>query len=84
MVQRFLFSVMLLICTSAYSQRELSRQAIDELVTKTSGFLGLESNKELKTALDKYLTTYSRLGTSTAMANFRGIKFERVIPSRRR
>ena len=71
MVQRFLFSVMLLICTSAYSQRELSRQAIDELVTKTSGFLGLESNKELKTALDKYLTTYSRLGTSAAMANFK-------------
>lgn len=63
--------ILLLFSASAYSQRELSRQAIDELVSKASGFLGLDGNKDVKTALDKYLTTYSRIGTANAMSNFK-------------
>ena len=55
-------------CNFAYSQRELSQQAMNEMVSKASQFLGLESNTQIKAALNKYLTTYSRLGAPAAMA----------------
>lgn len=54
--------------TLAYSQRELSQQAMSEMVNKASQFLGLDNNSNVKAALNKYLTTYSRLGGPAAMA----------------
>lgn len=67
-MKRILLVLALFSCTLAYSQRELSQQAMNEMVNKASQFLGLESNSRIKAALNKYLTTYSRLGDAAAMS----------------
>ena len=70
-MKKLLIYLVLLTSTAAYSQRELSRQAINEMVNKASGFLGLEGNTQVKIALDKYLATYSRVGKAAALETFR-------------
>ena len=59
----------LLIFSSAYSQKEISQQALNELVNKASLFLGLENNEKVKSALNRYVATYRKSGASTAMAS---------------
>ncbi|HET9277105.1 MAG TPA: hypothetical protein VFN95_02945 [Flavitalea sp.] len=61
--------VSLLIFSTVYSQKEISQQALNELVNKASLFLGLENNDKVKSALNRYVATYKKAGASTAMAN---------------
>ncbi len=59
----------LFIFSAAYSQKEISQQAVNELVNKASMFLGVENNDKVRSALNRYIATYNRAGASTAMAN---------------
>src|SRR5687767_5510363 len=62
---------LLLICTSSYSQKQLSPQAANELVNKAALFLGYEKNENVRVALNKYVGTYNRAGATAAMATLR-------------
>ena len=68
---KLFISLSLLICVSSFGQRQLSPQAINELVNKASSFLGFQQNDKVRSAFNKYLTTYNRAGAATAMANLR-------------
>ena len=58
-------------CNLSYSQKPLSQQSINELVTKTTTFLGIENNDKARSALNRYFATYNRAGASAAMASLR-------------
>ncbi len=62
---------MLLICTTSYSQKQLSQQAAAELVNKASAFLGVGNNEKVRLAFNRYIATYNRSGASSAMATLR-------------
>lgn len=70
-MRNIIICLSLLICTSSYSQKQLSRQATNELVNKASSFLGFQNNEKVRVALNKYITTYNSGGGYTAMANLR-------------
>jgi hypothetical protein len=70
-MKKIIYLLLLLICTSAYSQKQLSQGAINELAGKASAFLGVEQNPKVRAAVNRYIATYSRSGPSAAMAGLR-------------
>ena len=68
-MKTFFVSILLLACAASYAQKQISQQAINELVNKVSLFLGVENNEKVKVALNKYIVTYNKEGASKAMAN---------------
>src|SRR5688500_13114982 len=70
-MKRVIIYVFLVISIPSFSQRPLSQQASTELINKASSFLGVSSNEKVRSAFNRYITTYSRAGASAAMANLR-------------
>ena len=70
-MKQIIIYLLLLICTTSYSQKQLSPQAINEMVNKASSFLGVGNNEKVRSAFNRYIATYNRAGASSAMANLR-------------
>lgn len=70
-VRSIIFAVLLFVGSAAFSQKPLSQQAINELVNKSTSFLGLQGNEKARAALNRYFATYNRAGAAAAMASLK-------------
>ena len=66
-----IFSLLLVISIPLFAQKQLSQQASTELINKASSFLGVSNNEKVRSAFNRYISTYNRAGASAAMANLR-------------
>lgn len=68
-MRAIIFYLLLLTYASSYSQKRLSQEAVNDVTTKVSSRFKFQPNHNIRSLVEKYLTSYNRSGPSAVIAN---------------